>query len=104
MTHSITDRLKNRLVKNFFDILILSELKKTTLSGYDIIGLINEKYDIVMSCGTIYSQLYSLERKGIIKGIQTTKKRIYNITEKGQKDIESISQVRDKIEDLIQTL
>ena len=55
-------KMNERIIKNFLDIIIMSELRNGPLSGYDIISYIHNKFQLLVSSGTIYSLLYSLER------------------------------------------
>ena len=56
-------KIHERTVKSFLDIFILAEVSDRPLSGYDLVGLIHKKFNLLMSSGTIYSILYSLERE-----------------------------------------
>ena len=47
-----------------------------------MVGYINKKYGILISPGTIYSILYSLERKVYIEGQMVKRKRLYTLTKK----------------------
>jgi DNA-binding PadR family transcriptional regulator len=77
--------IETRIVKNFLDILILVEMKKQSgLSGYDVISFINSKFGGMLSPGTVYSTLYSLDRKGLISGVSNGKKTVYKLTEIGE--------------------
>ncbi len=82
--------MNERIIKNFLDVIIMSELRNGPLSGYDIICYIHNKFQLLISSGTIYSLLYSLERSELIKGIWTERKRTYQLTPKGAKTIEII--------------
>lgn len=86
-----TEALKevnNSVVKRFVDVIILGELKKDgPLSGYDIISLILQKFHVLISPGKVYSVLYALKRKGLIKGDSSVKKRIYTLTSKGERAV-----------------
>ncbi len=76
--------LEKRIVKSFLDILILVEMtKQTTLSGYDVTSFVNNKFGGILSPGTVYATLYSMERKGLIKGTSDGKKTVYKLTERG---------------------
>ena len=76
--------IEKRIVKSFLDILIIVEMKKqTTLSGYDVTSFVNNKFGGILSPGTVYATLYSMERKGLIKGESDGKKTVYKLTEKG---------------------
>ncbi|NIR86536.1 hypothetical protein GWO13_02765 [Candidatus Bathyarchaeota archaeon] len=87
-------RLRERVIKNFMDLLALSEIKKGSLSGYDVIGLIHRRFNLLVGSGTVYSLLYSLERDGLIKGVWNHRKRVYVLTEKGERDIEAIARAK----------
>jgi len=83
------EKLQRRVVQNFMDIIILTEMKKGSLSGYDVISLVQKRFGLLMSSGTVYSLMYSLERDGLIKGVWNSRKRVYVLTEKGERDIKS---------------
>ncbi len=87
---SIIKNLHKQSVKTILDTVILAELKHENLSGYDIISSIHERFGVLMSSGTVYSHLYSLERNGMIDGEQDDKKRVYKITENGNKSLDKI--------------
>ena len=76
---------------------ILAELKNAPMSGYDVIAYIHNKFGILVSSGTVYSLLYSLERDNLIRGIWAKRKRVYELTEKGERSIEAILNANDKI-------
>ena len=100
----IVEDLRERVIKSFMDILILAELKKDPMSGYDVIGLIHKRYDILVSSGTIYSLLYSLERDGLINGVYTQRKRVYTLTEKGEQNIEVITKANQEIQNFLRNM
>src|SRR3972149_4065290 len=93
--------LPERLIKNFMDIIIITQLQKGPLSGYDVIAYIHTRFNLLVSSGTIYSLLYSLERKSLIEGIWDERKRTYKLTEKGQKTIQTILNAHEKINTFI---
>jgi DNA-binding PadR family transcriptional regulator len=68
-------KMNERIIKNFLDIIIMSELRNGPLSGYDIISYIHNKFQLLVSSGTIYSLLYSLERADLIEGVWDERKR-----------------------------
>lgn len=77
-----------RVIKNFLDVLILVEMKKQRhLSGYDVTAFLSNKFGGVLSPGTIYATLYSLERKGLILGESDGRKTIYKLTGVGEEII-----------------
>jgi DNA-binding PadR family transcriptional regulator len=97
-------KMHERIIKNFLDIIVLAELRNRPMSGYDVIAYIHNKFHLLVSSGTVYSLLYSLERKGLIQGAWKERKRIYKLTEKGQKTIKTILNANDKIRALLLAL
>jgi DNA-binding PadR family transcriptional regulator len=93
----IIAKMNERMIKNFLDIIIMNELKNGPSSGYDIISHIHNKYQLLISSGTIYSLLYSLERNNMIEGIWTERKRTYRLTKRGTRVIETMLTVNPDI-------
>jgi DNA-binding PadR family transcriptional regulator len=100
----ILKKMHERIIKNFMDIIILAELRIGPLSGYDVISFIHNKFHLLVSSGTVYSLLYSLERNGLIEGAWNERKRVYKLTDKGKKTIETILSANDKIKNFITNL
>jgi len=101
---TVVKKIHGRIVKSFLDILILAELRNSPMSGYDIISFIHEKFHLLVSAGTVYSILYSLERNGLIEGKWGERKRVYALTGKGRETIELISKAYGKIQSLMSTI
>jgi DNA-binding PadR family transcriptional regulator len=104
MSTKIVENLRRRTIKTFMDMLILAELQDKSLSGYDIISLIHKRFNILVSSGTVYSLLYSLERKGLVAADMDQRKRVYTLTEKGEQTIETVGRANGEINGLVQTL
>ena len=100
----ILKKMHERIIKNFMDIIILAELRIGPLSGYDVISFIHNKFHLLVSSGTVYSLLYSLERNGLIEGTWNERKRVYKLTDKGTKTIETVLSANDKIKNFITNL
>jgi DNA-binding PadR family transcriptional regulator len=100
----ILKKMHERIIKNFMDLIILAELRNGPMSGYDVISFIHSKFHLLVSSGTVYSLLYSLERNGLIEGTWNERKRVYKLTEKGKKTIEIILSANDKIKSFITSL
>lgn len=86
------------------DIFVLIEMKKSPLSGYDVMRLIHKKFDTMISSGTVYSLLYSLERDGLIKGVQNQRKRIYTLTEKGEQNIRVVTKANQELQSFLRSI
>jgi len=104
MEANVLRRMHERIIKNFMDILILAELKNGAMSGYDVIAFIHNKFHLLVSSGIVYSLLYSLERNGLIEGKWNERKRVYKLTDKGDRPIQTILSANDKIQYLIKNL
>lgn len=98
------ERLRKRIIKDFMDIIVLTKLKNSPMSGYDVISYINKRFGILMSSGTVYSLMYSMERDGLIKGIWNQRKRVYTLTEKGEQNIEVITKANGKIQNFLRNV
>ena len=90
-------KIHERIIKNFMDIIIMTELRNGSLSVYDFISYIHNKFNLLVSSGTVYSLLYSLERNGLIEGVWEERKRVYKLTPKGEKTIDTLLRASDKI-------
>ena len=97
----ILKKMHERIIKNFMDIIIMTELQNGSLSGYDVISYIHNKFNLLVSSGTVYSLLYSLERNGLVEGTWDERKRVYKLTEKGEKTIDTLLNTSDKIRGFI---
>ena len=94
--------LKSRTIKSFADILILKFLKVHALSsGYQILKHLHEEFDVLFSPGTIYHQIYLLERKNLIKGDGDDNSRIYSLTAEGEKKLASTVMASGQIQELV---
>jgi DNA-binding PadR family transcriptional regulator len=94
----ILDELNERVIKSFLDIVVMAKLKSESLSGYDFIAFINKRFNMLISAGTVYSLLYSLERKQLIEGSGEERRRTYKLTEKGKVTIDIILKANRQIE------
>ncbi len=83
--------IETRVVKSFLDVLILIEMKKqANLSGYDVTAFVNNKFGGILSPGTVYATLYSMERKGLIEGESDGRKTTYKLTHSGDQVISTV--------------
>lgn len=75
-----------KFVKQNLEKIVLSLLEQQPLSGYDIIKVIFQRFDVPVSHGRVYPLLYSLDGRGILKGeIERSAKvkKVYSLTQKG---------------------
>jgi DNA-binding PadR family transcriptional regulator len=58
-------------------------LRQNSSHGYALIADIHKQFDVLLSPGTLYPLLYSLEKKGMISIEQDGRRKNYILTEKG---------------------
>ena len=104
LEEQIAEKLHKRSVKSFMDILILAELENGPMGGYDAIAFIHSKFGVLVSAGTVYSLLHSLERDELIKARIDKRKKIYTLTEKGEKTIKAIRNANNEIQGILKDL
>jgi DNA-binding PadR family transcriptional regulator len=87
------------IVKSFLDTVVLARLRNCgRLNGYELIEYVHQKFGVLISSGTLYSLLYALERKGLIKGEWVSGKRLYVLTDKGCDSITAILESKEEIQ------
>jgi DNA-binding PadR family transcriptional regulator len=100
----ILNQMHKRIVKDFLDMVILMELRKRSMSGYDFIVFVHNKFHVLMSSGTVYSYLHFLERNGLVKGERSRRRTVYTLTEQGKQNARAFLNSKDKINGLILNL
>jgi len=94
-----------RMVKAFMDVVVLEKLMDgEPMGGYDIITCFNRKFHILLSPGTVYSLLYSMERDGLIKSRRINRRRVYKLTDQGEKTIKAIIGTNEEIHSFMRTI
>jgi DNA-binding PadR family transcriptional regulator len=89
--------MRERLVTDFLDTLILLKMKNKPLTGNDIISYVHKRFDVLVRLGTVYSCLHHLEKEELIIGKSGLNERIYSLTEKGRETAESWLSMRNDI-------
>lgn len=85
----IKKKFVERIVTNFLDIMIMAHFTDKSFSGYDVLVFIQKKFGLLLSPGTVYSKLYSMEREGLIKlVVKRGRKRVYRVTDLGRLTVE----------------
>ena len=101
----ILKEMERNMIRNFLDTIILAKLDNSSnWSGYDVIDFIHTKFGFLMSSGTVYSLLYSMERNGLIRSIWARRKRVYTLTDKGRETIDVLSQSKEEIQRFMRNL
>ncbi|KON34177.1 MAG: hypothetical protein AC479_01625 [miscellaneous Crenarchaeota group-6 archaeon AD8-1] len=93
----VISKLRHRLFREFLDIILLNELNIRNLGGYDALSFVYNKYGYRVSAGTIYSILYSLERRGLIRNLTTAQKTVFELTNEGEEMMDVILNNNDQI-------
>ena len=92
------------LIKLLMKNIILSKLSERPLGGYDLIKFFHKKYKILISPGTMYSCLYSMERNNLIETDCKEEKRLYRLTAKGKQSLEEFRKEKQRIMNLTEKL
>ncbi len=83
-TSSVKKQMPERVTKSLLDIIIMSLMVGSSMSGYDILRIIYERFKVLLSPGTIYPMISTLEVKGLVRGKQNENKRLFTLTDEGK--------------------
>ncbi len=78
---------KSNTIENLW-IYILSLLKKRKVYAWEIPSIIEKKFNFKPGKITPYRVLYRLEKAGFVESKMKERRRFYQITEKGEKELE----------------
>lgn len=82
---------REKVVKDFLDVLVLKSVKEgSELTGYKMMKELSGKLGILLSSGTLYSSLHSLERKGLVVKSDMKSRKVYSLTPKGERFINAL--------------
>lgn len=105
MDQQISREMHERIVKGFLDVAIMAKLMDGgPVSGYDVTIFVQKKFGILLSSGTVYSVLYSMERNGLVRGMRNRRKRVYKLTEKGEKTVKVVINLIEEIQKTVKIL
>jgi len=99
----VTRTLERRVLTDFMDLLILSIMynSSSSIGGYDVIRYLHKHFHFLPSPGTVYSNIYALEREGLIEVKTMRRRRTYTLTEKGRKYFQKILSCKSHIEKIL---
>ncbi len=103
----ISSEIMEHSVKKALHFLILAMLRQRPMCGFDIIKSLVENFNVLLSQGTVYPILYSLEKDGYLKTVikSDNKTKLYVPTEKAisyiDRQIKEYIQAQEKILSLI---
>jgi len=101
--YEIMKGLRRRFVTSFLDLIVLAILESIDqVTGYTLVKHILQRYKILLSSGTVYSTLYYMERKGLVKGEWKERKRIYRATQEGTQVIRIVIEKIESLQSLLE--
>lgn len=94
----ISSKMMEQNVKKSLKIIILSLLKQQPMCGFDIIKSLVHNFNVLLSQGTVYPILYSLEKEGYLRTVikSDNKTKLYIPTDLAYEYIER--QIREYIQ------
>ena len=105
MEREISREMHERIVKGFLDVAIMTKLMDgNPMSGYDVITFVHKKFGILLSSGSVYSILYSIERNGLVRGMRSKRRRVYKLTDRGEKTIKVVINLVEEIQNTVKLL
>ncbi|MDG6957567.1 MAG: helix-turn-helix transcriptional regulator [Nitrososphaerota archaeon] len=81
------ERLKGKVQRENLWFFILILLSTEERYGFELRGLINEKFGFWSGNVTAYRVLYDLERSGMVKAEARDRRKYYRITELGRQEV-----------------
>lgn len=91
--HTLPPEILEKLVKDNLEILCLVFLEKDNQSGYQILKNIANHFHCILSQGTLYPVLYSLEeQEKIIATNGKGRERIYMLSQRGKEELKNKKQ------------
>ncbi|MDI6592058.1 MAG: helix-turn-helix transcriptional regulator [Patescibacteria group bacterium] len=81
------ERLKKSNTIDNLWLYILSLLKKREIYGWEIPSIIEKEFNFKPGRITPYRVLYRLEKDGFVKSQAKERRRVYQITEKGKREL-----------------
>lgn len=88
---SVEVNFRKKMFKALLDIIALRYLRDNeSLALHDFLTWLREKCGVLLSSGTVYGRIYSMERSGLVRRESGEKKRVYLLTEKGEAALKSL--------------
>ena len=69
---------------SFLDIIVMTVLNNTPMYGYGVMAAIHKEFGVLLSPGTLYPLLHSLEERKLIEASRDGGKIVYQATSKGR--------------------
>ncbi|KPV63547.1 MAG: lineage-specific thermal regulator protein [Candidatus Bathyarchaeota archaeon BA2] len=84
----LEERITEKHVKTFLDIVVLAMLNGEPMYGYKIIAAIHREFGVLLSPGSLYPLLHFLENNRLIESSFDKGKIVYQVTSKGKEKFE----------------
>lgn len=104
----LEERIVTRHVKGFLDIVVLAMLNDKPMYGYKLIAAVHKEFGVLLSPGSLYPLLHSLEDNKLIEPRFQGGKRgkiVYAVTTNGKKKFQNVllayESAMQKMENLI---
>lgn len=83
------ERITERHVKAFLDLLILGILNGKPMYGYKIIAAVHKEFGVLLSPGSLYPLLHILEEKEMVSSEPQGGKIVYSVTSAGRRTFQN---------------
>lgn len=77
-------QVSDKFVRSFLDIVVMKVLDSTPAYGYEIMATVHREFGVLLSPGTLYPLLHSMEDKGLIESSQDGGRIVYSVSSKGK--------------------
>ncbi len=84
------ERIVTRHVKTFLDIVVLTMLNGKPMYGYKLIAAVHNEFGVLLSPGSLYPLLHSLEDNKLVKSSFHGGKIVYEVTRNGKNKFKSV--------------
>jgi len=98
---NIPDESVEKYVKDSLETIVLALILNKPMCGTDIIKTIHKEFDVLLSPGTIYPLLHSLEEKGLLTCEYQVKTKTYKPIKGATPKIRSMLNERAKISEFL---
>jgi len=76
-----------KMVKDNLEAIIFALLQRKVMCGSDIIGTIHLEFNVLLSPGTVYPLLHSLQKRGLLTSVKEGKEKKYTPAEDSELEI-----------------
>lgn len=104
MESELLTQMNERIVKNFLDILILTELKRGPLSYSELARVFHKRFGEIVDFSLVDSNLNFLEKERLITSGKAESRKVYALTTKGEGTVRAFLNSKDKILGLLLNL